>query len=174
MRNALRRRTARALAALVVGLLAAQAAVGQRAAADDPDAWVGEYSFAEDGGRTAGGSPIFVVHELRVFREGGALKARLESNGYQTYAAFECDARAEGRRLKLFFVRHADENVLLRGDYAPGDLLLTLARSGSGRRARLLTYFGKFRPQFRRPRQGRVYFRGVDSRQEAPRDGGRR
>lgn len=125
------------------------------------DAWVGEYTFDEDGGRTAGGSVIYVVHQLTVTREGGALRARLESNGYQTYAAFECEARVEAGRLKIFFTRHADENVFLRGDYRPGDLLLSLARSGVGRRARLLTYFGKFRPQFSRPRGGRVYFRRV-------------
>lgn len=157
-----RRRTRRALAALLVALLAAHSAAAPRAAAaqaaDAADTWVGEYSFGEDGGKTAGGTVIYVVHELTVTREGGALKARLESNGYQTYAAFECDARAEAGRLKIFFARHAEENVLQRGDYEPGDLLLTLARSGAGRRARLLTYFGKFRPQFRRPRQGRVYF----------------
>jgi hypothetical protein len=167
MKDVRRKRARRALAALLVGLCVAQAAVlGPRAAAADaPDAWVGEYTFEEDGGRTAGGSVIYVVHQLTVSREGRALKARLESNGYQTSAAFECDARVEGRRLKIFFARHADEDVFLRGDYRRGDLLLTLARTGAGRRARLLTYFGKFRPQFRRPRPGRVYFRRVDSRQ---------
>ena len=153
----------RALAALLVALCVAQAAAaGPRAGAVDAlDAWVGEYVFEEDGGRTAGGSAIYVVHQLSVSRDGRALRARLGSNGYQTYAAFECDARVEGGRLKLFFVRHADENVFLRGDYRPGDLLLSLARPGAGRRARLLTYFGKFRPQFSRPRRGRVYFRRV-------------
>jgi hypothetical protein len=133
--------------------------------ADRLDEWVGEYSFDEDGGRTAGGSVIYVVHQLTVEREGGALKARLESNGYQTYAASECEARVEAGRLKIFFLRHADENVFLRGDYKAGDHLLTLARSGRGRRARLLTYWGKFRPQFRRARQGRVYFEQVVRRQ---------
>jgi hypothetical protein len=157
----------RALAAVLVALCVAQAAAaGPRAGAVDAlDAWVGEYVFEADGGRTAGGSAIYVVHQLSVSREGRALRARLESNGYQTYAAFECEARVEGGRLKLFFVRHADENVFLRGDYRRGDLLLTLARAGRGRRARLLTYFGKFRPQFRRPRPGREYFRKVDSSQ---------
>jgi Family of unknown function (DUF5991) len=168
-----RRRAGRALAALLLVACVAQTwAVGPRAwafapaaAADELDAWVGEYVFEEDGGRTAGGSAIYVVHQLNVTREGDALKARLESNGYQTYAAFECEARVAAGRLKLFFVRHADENVFLRGDYRAGDLLLTLARAAATRRPRLLTYWGKFRPQFRRPRQGRVFFRRVDSRQ---------
>jgi len=167
VRNEGRERAGRAAALLVCLCLWQAAASVPRAAgaADALDAWVGEYAFDEDGGKTAGGSAIFVVHQLTVTREGDALKARLESNGYQTYAAFECDARVERGRLKIFFVRHADENVFLRGDYRRGDLLLTLARAGAGRRARLVTHFAKFRPQFGRPRQGRVYFRRVDSRQ---------
>jgi hypothetical protein len=154
------RKAARACAALLLVVCvwpSSKVARGQAA-----DAWVGEYSFGEDGGRTAGGSVIYVVHQLTVSREGGALRARLESNGYQTYAAFECEARVEAGRLKIFFTRHAEENVFMRGDYRPGDLLLSLARTGAGRRARLLTYWGKFRPQFGRPRQGRVYFRRED------------
>ncbi len=151
-----------ALAACLLLLCAAQAPAQ---APDRLDAWVGEYTFGEDGGRTAGGSVIYVVHQLTVERAGPGLRARLESNGYQTYSAFECEARVEAGRLKIFFLRHADENVFLRGDYRPGDHLLTLARSGRGRRARLLTYWGKFRPQFRRARQGRVYFERAEGGQ---------
>jgi hypothetical protein len=161
-------KAARACAALLLVACLwppAGVALAQGRRAQGPaEAWVGEYVFEEDGGRTAGGSPIYVVHQLTVAREGGALTARLESNGYQTYAAFMCEARVEAGRLKIFFTRHADENVFLRGDYRRGDLLVSLARSGSGRRARLLTYWGKFRPQFGRPRQGRAYFRKVDGR----------
>jgi len=157
------KRLCKALAALLVLACVTPPRASARAA-DPLDAWVGEYTFGEDGGRTAGGSAIYVVHQLTVGREGGALRARLESNGYQTYAAFVCEARVEAGRLKIFFARHADENVFLRGDYRPGDLLLSLARAGAGRRARLLTYWGKFRPQFRRPRQGRVSFRRADGR----------
>ena len=156
------KRAARAAAALLLCVWAAHAAalsLGQKPTAEGVEAWVGEYVFEEDGGRTAGGSPIYVVHQLTVSREGGGLSATLESNGYQTYAAHVCEARAEGRSLKIFFVRHADENVFLRGEYQKGDLLLTLTRSGQGRRARLLTAFAKFRPQFSTPRRGRVYFR---------------
>ena len=130
-------------------------------AADETDVWLGEYVFEEDGGKTAGGSAIYVVHTLTIMREGREMKARLESNGYQTYVALECEAQASTGRMRLTFVRHADEHVFLRGDYRPGDHLLTLVRD----RTRLLTYWGKFRPQFRRPRQGRVYFREVASRQ---------
>ena len=163
-----RRGWKRTLAALALVVCVAQAAAGRGALRPDAlDAWVGEYVFEEDGGRTAGGSPIYVVHQITVTREGGALRARLESNGYQTYVAIECEVRAEPGRLRLYFARHADENALQRGDYKPGDHLLTLARSGRGRRARLLTYWGEFRPQFRRPRQGRVYFTRVDSETEA-------
>ena len=163
MKSDARRAARGALAALLALLLSAAppAAARSQAAADAAhlDSWVGEYSFGESGGRTAGGTVIYVVHQLKVEREGGGgLRARFESNGYQTYAAFECEARVEAGRLKIFFTRHADENVFLRGDYERGDHLFTLARSGRGRRARLLTYFGKFRPQFRRPRQGGVYF----------------
>ena len=158
------KRLCNALAALLVLFCVTPSRAFARAA-DPLDAWVGEYTFGEDGGRTAGGSVIYVTHQLTVVREGGALRARLESNGYQTYAAFECEARVEAGRLKISFVRHADENAFLRGDYRPGDHLLTLARSGRGRRARLLTYWGKFRPQFRRARQGRVYFERAEGGQ---------
>lgn len=157
MTHNLRSRVRRALAALLVLVCAAQPAA---AAPDESDLWVGEYTFGEDGGRTAGGTPIYIVHQITVTRDGGGVKARLESNGYQTYAAIECEPRSSTSRMRLTFLRHADENVLQRGDYREGDHLLTLVRTRGGR---LLTYFGKFRPQFRRARQGRVYFRQVDS-----------
>jgi hypothetical protein len=156
------RRGARlALAAMLLLCCAAAppARAGQAApAAGQLDAWVGEYTFGESGGRTAGGTVIYVVHQLTIERDGQRLRARLESNGYQTFAAFECEARVEGGRLRVFFARHADENALQRGDYERGDHLFDLARSGRGRRARLLTYFDKFRPHFRRARAGGVYF----------------
>ena len=166
MKSDARRAAPRVLAVLLVLLLAAAPPAAARPqaapAAARLDSWVGEYTFGESGGRTAGGTVIYVVHQLKVEREGGGLRARFESNGYQTYAAFDCEARVEGGRLRVFFVRHADENVFLRGDYERGDHLFSLARSGRGRRARLLTYFGEFRPQFRRPRQGGVYFTKSD------------
>ena len=41
--------------------------------------WIGSYSFDEDGGKTAGGTAIFISHQLDVYEGGDGLAATIES-----------------------------------------------------------------------------------------------
>lgn len=49
--------------------------------------FVGTYEFGEDGGRTAGGTAIFVGHDLNIKADG---TATLTANGYQTSRRYYC------------------------------------------------------------------------------------
>ena len=46
--------------------------------------WLGVYEFNEDGGKNAGGTPIFISHKLEIMTSDDGLIATIESNGYQT------------------------------------------------------------------------------------------
>ena len=46
--------------------------------------WVGSYEFNEDGGKNAGGTAIFIEHQLEIKQTENGLMATLQSNGYQT------------------------------------------------------------------------------------------
>lgn len=113
--------------------------------------WEGDYLFQEgEGGH-------FVEHTIKVYYLGGELVADLDAAGFQTAVSLRCDARVEGAKLNLYFRSYREENV---GEpYRKGPLLLSLGRAGAGKRSRLLTTWGAYRPVFRRPRGSGVYFK---------------
>jgi hypothetical protein len=114
--------------------------------------WEGSYLFQEGGGRGS-----FVEHTIKVYRQGSHLIADLDAAGFQTAVSLRCDAKVEGAKLNLYFHSYREENV---GEpYRKGQLLLSLEKAGPGRRARLLTNWGAYRPVFRRPKGARVYFK---------------
>jgi uncharacterized protein DUF5991 len=114
--------------------------------------WEGTFLFQEGGGRGS-----FVEHTIKVYRQGSDLIADLDAAGFQTAVSLRCDAKVEGAKLNLYFRSYREENV---GEpYRKGQLLLTLEKAGSGRRSRLLTDWGAYRPVFRRPKGAGVYFK---------------
>jgi Family of unknown function (DUF5991) len=149
------------------GDLRAQRAAGRRADAparqvsDHPSpnraAWEGTYTFQEGGGRTAGGTGMFVEHTIKVYQRDGGLIADLDAAGFQVSTSLRCVAKAAGDRLDLYFESYREENVT--EPYRKGQLLLSLARSTYHGKARILTYWAAYRPAFRALRSGRVYFR---------------
>ena len=119
--------------------------------------WVGHYSFDEDGGKNAGGTVIFIVHQLTVMETDDGLIAHLESNGYQTSKDLNCKAKANGNKLEIYFDSYGENNVF--ESYNKGDLLFTLERRAAKGKTELLTFWGKFTPIIpKNEKTGKVYF----------------
>ena len=119
--------------------------------------WIGSYTFDEDGGRNAGGTAIFIVHELVIMETDDGLRATLQSNGYQTSKDLNCSAKPKGNKLEIYFESYGENNVF--ESYSPGDLLLTLEKRTAKGKSELLTWWGKFTPVVpEKPKTGKVFF----------------
>ena len=119
--------------------------------------WTGTYTFDEDGGRNAGGTRIYIVHELTVLQTDDGLRATIQSNGYQTSKDLICTATAKGSKLEIYFESYGENNVF--ETYSPGDLLLTLENKTVKGKSELLTWWGKFTPIIpEKPKTGKVFF----------------
>jgi hypothetical protein len=139
------------LASIVVVFLI----LAQRVAAQTD--WKGSYYFGEDGGKTAGGTGIFIEHRLEIFDGDNELAATLQSNGYQTSADLICTAKVDAAKLMIYFQSYGEDNMFEK--YKPGDLLLTLERKTEKGKTVILTYWGKFTPAIStNAKSGKVYF----------------
>lgn len=119
--------------------------------------WAGTYVFEEDGGRNAGGTAIFITHELNVMETDDGLRATIQSNGYQTSKDLICTAKAAGNKLSIYFESYGENNMF--ESYSPGDLLLTLEKRTAKGKTQLLTFWGKFEPVIpEKPQSGKVFF----------------
>ena len=119
--------------------------------------WEGLYIFEENGGVTAGGSPITIFHELNIYQSDDGLRANLKSNGYQTQFDLNCTVKITQKRLDLFFESYGDDNLF--EIFKPGDLLLSLEYKFIGGKEKLLTTWQKFKPIVPgNEKSGRVYF----------------
>ena len=119
--------------------------------------WVGNYTFEEDGGKNAGGTVIFISHELNVMETDDGLIATLQSNGYQTSKDLSCKAKVVGTKLELYFQSYGENNIF--ESYEPGDLLLTLEKKTLKGKTTLLTFWGKFTPIIpKNEKTGKAYF----------------
>lgn len=119
--------------------------------------WVGNYTFGEDGGKNAGGTVIFISHELNVMETDDGLIATLQSNGYQTSKDLNCKAKVVGSKLELYFQSYGENNIF--ESYEPGDLLLTFEKKTVKGKTTLLTFWGKFTPMIpKNEKTGKTYF----------------
>jgi hypothetical protein len=124
--------------------------------------WVGSYEFDEDGGKTAGGSQIFIVHQLDILESDDGLIAMIESNGYQTSVDLVGTTKLEGNKLLIYFQSYGENNMF--EPYKPGDLLFTLERKVNKEKTEILTTWDKFQPAVpKNEKSGKVYFRKVES-----------
>jgi len=130
------------------GLVAALALIGALFAvsasthAEARDAWACAYSYTENGGPNAGGAAMLVTHEISVTREGGAYRAEITANGYQTQVQIHALGSVVGNRLLLRFERDGEEQMF-KGRYQPDALLLELERPVRGG---LLTHWRAYTP----------------------------
>lgn len=122
--------------------------------------WEGTYAFGEDGGETAGGTPIFVHHQIKIYRTAHALLADIESNGYQNARQLVCDVRIRGRRANLYFKRYGETNMFK--PYRKGQLMLALERTPGKLKPVIVTHWGAYGPSLQPLKSGRIYFTPVD------------
>jgi hypothetical protein len=119
--------------------------------------WVGTYAFDEDGGKNAGGTVIFIAHQLTVMEADDGFIAHLESNGYQTSKDLNCRAKVNGSKLEIYFDSYGENNIF--ETYEKGDLLLTLERRAVKGKQELITFWGKFTPVVpKNEKTGKSYF----------------
>jgi hypothetical protein len=119
--------------------------------------WLGVYEFNEDGGKNAGGSPIFVTHRLEIMTSDDGLIATIESNGYQTSKDLLCKVVIKGEKAYIYFLGYGDNNVF--ESYTKGELLLTLENKHAGAKNSLLTNWAAFKPIVpKNEKNGKVYF----------------
>ncbi len=119
----------------------------------------GKYEFFEDGGKTAGGSAVFVGHLLELGSDG---TARLSADGYQTARDLICTFDMNAARTKVFFQKYSDDGVNMSQPYKEGDLLLTLEnRTVKGKKV-VWTIFGNYQPAVKVvPKAGGVFFKAA-------------
>lgn len=132
--------------ALALALLSAGPAKG----------WDGVYSYTQDGGRTAGGSPILVTWRLTL--KNGACE--FHGEGFQTLETMQCSTHATPQGLEVRFLRYpppAKANRFGVQVYKPGAPLFTLSRL----EGRVLTRWTGFVPDEGVARSPAPYLRKV-------------
>ena len=114
------------LSSLLTGLLTSALALALLSAGP-AKGWDGVYSYTQDGGRTAGGSPILVTWRLTL--KNGACE--FHGEGFQTLETMQCSTHATPEGLEVRFVRYpppAKANRFGVEVYKPGAPLFTLGR----------------------------------------------
>lgn len=120
-------------------------------------AWLGNYQYNENGGKTTGGTAILIQHYLTIKKEGAETTAHISSQGYQTSRDLNCTVKAVGSKLMIYFKSYGENNRF--EPYEPGDLLFTLERRKTGGKVIILTYWKQFEPAaLRKWRDGTVHF----------------
>lgn len=124
--------------------------------------WLGSYQFDEDGGKTAGGTAVFVSHQIDILESDDGLIAMIQSNGYQTSKDLVATAKISGSKISFYFESYGENNVF--ETYKKGDLLFSLERKNEKGKIQLLTYWDKFQPVVpKNEKSGKVYFQKVES-----------
>jgi len=106
--------------------------------------WSGHYEYGEDGGSTAGGTSIFITHELHIWKGKNGFEAHIEANGYQTYKDYTCTAKANGNTLNIYFVKAIMPEMYFGGKR--GDLVFKLERKMVKGKEVFVTVWGKYEP----------------------------
>jgi hypothetical protein len=119
--------------------------------------YVGKYEFSEDGGKTAGGSAVFVGHGLQIKSDGTAI---VTVDGYQTSKHIHAKTKKVGAKMQLIFYKYDAENHAGPEILSEGDLLMTLEwKTVKGKKV-LWTTFAKHNPSvFDAKKGGGIYFK---------------
>ncbi len=119
--------------------------------------FAGKYELFEDGGKTAGGTAIYVGHSLKINADGGVT---LTADGYQTARDLICTAKIEGGKLNIYFTLYNADGTNSLTDYNADDLMLTLEYKQVKGKKVLWTTFGKYTPVVNSAKKGGgVYFK---------------
>jgi hypothetical protein len=119
--------------------------------------YVGNYEFSEDGGKTAGGTAVFVGHGLKIKSDGTAI---VTADGYQTSKHIIAKTKMVGKKMQLIFEKYDAENHAGPETLSEGDLLLTIEwKTVKGKKV-LWTTFDKHTPSvFDAKKGGGIYFK---------------
>jgi hypothetical protein len=125
--------------------------------------WIGSYQFDEDGGKTVGGTAIFVTHQIDILEGDDGLIAMIQSNGYQTSRDLVGTTKIQGDKLLVHFDSYGENNVF--ETYKKGDMLFTLERKTVKEKTEILTFWDKFQPVVpKNEKGGKVYFQKIESK----------
>lgn len=120
--------------------------------------WAGKYEFDENGGKTAGGTVVFISHQLEIRETDDGLMAFIQSNGYQTSKDLVATTKIEGNKLLIYFESYGENNVF--ESYEEGDLLFTLEKQTVKGKTSILTHWNKFLPVVpKNEKSGMIYFK---------------
>ena len=119
----------------------------------------GKYEFYENGGKTAGGTAVFVGHSLELGSDG---TATLTADGYQTARDLICTFKMNASKTMVYFQKYNADGVNSFEPYKEGELLLTLEnRTVKGKKV-VWTVFGKYQPTVKvAPKAGGIYFKAA-------------
>jgi hypothetical protein len=118
--------------------------------------FAGKYEFYEDGGKTAGGTAVFVGHDLTINADGSG---KLTAAGYQTSKDIFIKTKTVGSKLQILFVKFGEDQTGAT-DLEDGNLLLTLEYKTVKKKKVLWTTFGKYNPAvFDAKKGGGIYFK---------------
>lgn len=124
--------------------------------------WIGTYEFSEDGGKTAGGTAIFITHQIDIMESDDGLIAMIKSNGYQTSKDLIAKAKLSGSKISFYFESYGEDNVF--ENFKEGDLLFSLEQRIEKGKTNILTFWDKFQPAIEKnEKSGKVYFQKVES-----------
>ena len=119
--------------------------------------YVGKYEFSEDGGRTAGGTAIFVGHDLKINADG---TGRLTAAGYQTSKEIFVKTNVVGKKLQIVFNKYDEDGTNSFTPYTGGEVLFTLEWKTIKGKKVLWTTFGQYEPVVNNAKKaGGIYFK---------------
>ena len=119
----------------------------------------GNYEFNENGGKTTGGTVIFIAHVLDLGSDG---TATLTANGYQTARDLKCTFTTTAAKTVVTFDSYNADGVNSFEPYKKGDVLLTLQHKTVKGKKVLWTTFGKYTPTVKNaPKAGGIYFKAA-------------
>jgi Family of unknown function (DUF5991) len=118
--------------------------------------YVGKYEFSEDGGKTAGGTAVFVGHDLTINADGSG---KLTAAGYQTSKEIFFNTKVVGSKLQVIFEKYGEDHSGST-DLEAGSLLLTIEYKTVKKKKVLWTTFGKYSPAvFDAKKGGGIYYK---------------
>jgi hypothetical protein len=123
--------------------------------------WLGNYSFGDDSGQTAGGSSTFVDRKIIIQKKGDKVTGSFVSQGFQSDEKILCDTAFDGNKMTLIFRSYPDgsvKNAYGVQVYKRGARLLTLEKSMVKGKTKLLTFWHEFTPDNVKAKSGTVCF----------------
>jgi Family of unknown function (DUF5991) len=119
--------------------------------------FVGKYEFYEDGGKTAGGTAVFVGHDLTINSDG---TGKLTAAGYQTSKEMFIKTKLVGTKLQVIFDKYDTEGSNTFESYKGNEILLTLEYKTVKKKKVLWTTYVKYSPVvFDAKKDGGIYFK---------------